>query len=180
MSDRWLALSYRVPTEPSRNRVHVWRRMKELGAVYLQPGIAVLPENDELDGEIRRLRDDILSMDGQAAILALSFDDQEDEQRLREEFCALRDQEYGEIIEKCELLIEELDHETKAEKFTFAEIEENEAELQKISRWMQKVVSRDFFSAQAQETAVETISRVTELATAYADEVYRREVPPRN
>jgi len=34
--DRWLLLVYRVPSEPTRLRAAVWRRLKSLGAVYLQ------------------------------------------------------------------------------------------------------------------------------------------------
>ena len=31
----WLILIYRVPSEPTRLRAAVWRRLKELGAIYL-------------------------------------------------------------------------------------------------------------------------------------------------
>ena len=33
------------PREPSRHRVAVWRRLKTLGALYLQDGVAALPED---------------------------------------------------------------------------------------------------------------------------------------
>ncbi len=36
----WLVLVYRVPSEPTRLRATVWRRLKGLGAVYLQNSIA--------------------------------------------------------------------------------------------------------------------------------------------
>jgi hypothetical protein len=32
----WLVLIYRVPSEPTRLRSTVWRRIKSLGAIYLQ------------------------------------------------------------------------------------------------------------------------------------------------
>jgi hypothetical protein len=32
----WLVLIYRVPPEPTRLRSTVWRRIKSLGAIYLQ------------------------------------------------------------------------------------------------------------------------------------------------
>ena len=31
---RWLALGYSVPINPSKNRVYVWRKLKEYGAEY--------------------------------------------------------------------------------------------------------------------------------------------------
>ena len=42
---RWVLLVYRIPREPSRHRVAVWRRLKDLGALYLQDGVAALPED---------------------------------------------------------------------------------------------------------------------------------------
>jgi hypothetical protein len=42
---RWLILVYQLPREPSRHRVAVWRKLKDLGALYLQDGVATLPED---------------------------------------------------------------------------------------------------------------------------------------
>ena len=39
----WLLLIYRVPSEPTRLRATVWRRLKGLGAIYLQNSAAALP-----------------------------------------------------------------------------------------------------------------------------------------
>jgi len=39
----WLVLIYRVPPEPTRLRSTVWRRIKSLGAIYLQNSAAALP-----------------------------------------------------------------------------------------------------------------------------------------
>ena len=41
----WVLLIYRLPREPSRHRVAVWRKLKDLGALYLQDGVAALPED---------------------------------------------------------------------------------------------------------------------------------------
>jgi hypothetical protein len=38
-------LVYRLPREPSRHRVAVWRKLRDLGALYLQDGVAALPED---------------------------------------------------------------------------------------------------------------------------------------
>jgi hypothetical protein len=42
---RWLILIYQLPREPSRHRVAVWRKLKTLGALYLQDGAVALPED---------------------------------------------------------------------------------------------------------------------------------------
>ena len=40
-----MLLVYRIPREPSRHRVAVWRKLQDLGALYLQDGVAALPED---------------------------------------------------------------------------------------------------------------------------------------
>ncbi|CAN5802663.1 hypothetical protein BH20ACT11_BH20ACT11_01270 [soil metagenome] len=34
---------YKLPSEPTRYRASVWRKLKGAGAVYLQNGVAALP-----------------------------------------------------------------------------------------------------------------------------------------
>jgi hypothetical protein len=55
----WLALSYHLPGEPSRLRIAVWRRLKELGAVYWQQGVAILPMTEESERAFRGLREEV-------------------------------------------------------------------------------------------------------------------------
>src|SRR5437867_10455379 len=42
---RWVALSYRLPREPTRTRLAVWRRLKRLGSVLFHNAIWLLPED---------------------------------------------------------------------------------------------------------------------------------------
>ena len=49
----WLLLTYKVPPEPAKKRIALWRKIKGLGAVYLQNGICVLPKTDD---HVRRLK----------------------------------------------------------------------------------------------------------------------------
>ena len=40
---QWLLLVYRIPSEPTRLRAGVWRKIKGLGAIYVQNSAAALP-----------------------------------------------------------------------------------------------------------------------------------------
>ncbi len=55
----WLLLVYRVPSEPSRLRATVWRRIKSLGAIYLQSSAAALPASVAAERALRKLRSEI-------------------------------------------------------------------------------------------------------------------------
>lgn len=175
MTDCWVAISYKVPVEPSRKRVYVWRKLKEWGAVYLQQGVGVLPDTPEILSLLQQLRSEIIEMEGEAAVVTLSFVNEDDRGRLMGEFEALRNQEYDEIVEQCQRVMDEIVRETEEGKFNYAEIEENEEELAKIKRWMAKVIHRDYFGAPGRSVAEGMIGQAERKIAAYSDEVYRRE-----
>src|SRR5258705_11454784 len=66
----WLLLVYRVPSEPTRLRAAVWRRLKSLGAIYLQNSAAALPASIDAERALRKLRREILDMSGTAVLLS--------------------------------------------------------------------------------------------------------------
>jgi hypothetical protein len=69
-SARWLVLIYRVPPEPTRLRSTVWRRIKSLGAIYLQNSAAALPTSAAAERALRKLRREIIDMSGTAVLLS--------------------------------------------------------------------------------------------------------------
>ena len=40
---RWLGIAYTAPAKPSKARVYIWRKLKELGAEYYH-GMAMIPQ----------------------------------------------------------------------------------------------------------------------------------------
>jgi DNA-binding transcriptional regulator PaaX len=69
----WLVLIYRVPPEPTRLRSTVWRRIKSLGAIYLQNSAAALPASAATERALRKLRREIIEMSGTASSTAVLF-----------------------------------------------------------------------------------------------------------
>jgi hypothetical protein len=169
----WLLLIYRVPPEPTRLRSTVWRRIKSLGAIYLQNSVAALPASPANERSLRRLRREILDMSGTAILLsaaALAGDAE-----VRAAFMAARNDEYEEIVDKCEDFLRQVQKEYDENHFTYAELEENEEDLVKLKNWFAKIVERDVFGADgrpATERALETCEQSLE---AYAARVYAEE-----
>jgi hypothetical protein len=58
----WLLLTYKIPPEPSKKRVAIWRRLKGMGAVYLQSGVCLLPKTDDHVRRLKMLENDITNM----------------------------------------------------------------------------------------------------------------------
>jgi vacuolar-type H+-ATPase subunit I/STV1 len=171
----WLAITYKVPAEPSRTRVYLWRKLKELGAVYVQQGAAILPMTETLLAQVLALKAEVVSSGGEVLVGRMEFVDHKDDARVIAAFQRQRDGDYDEIVEQCERLEYELDRETEKEKFTYAEIEENETELTRIHKWMERVVARDWFGASGHARAQQAIEDAEKRSGTYTEEVERRE-----
>jgi DNA-binding transcriptional regulator PaaX len=173
----WLVLIYRVPSEPSRLRAAVWRRLKSLGAIYLQNSAAALPASVAAERALRRLRSEILDMSGTAALLSASV--LAGEQEVRAAFQAARDDEYEEIVDKCEDFMAEVKKEYTASHFTYAELEENEVDLVKLKTWLDRVRQRDAFGAGGRQAAERWLAECEQALESYAERVYAEEAESR-
>jgi DNA-binding transcriptional regulator PaaX len=169
----WLLLIYRVPSEPTRLRATVWRRLKGLGAVYLQNSAAALPATPAGERALRKLRHEILEMSGSAVLLSCSV--LSDEQDVLAAFQAARDDEYEEIADKCHDFNVQLEKEYQANHFTYAELEENEEDLIKLRKWFSKVVDRDVFGAPGKAATEEALRGCERALEKYANRVYSEE-----
>jgi len=169
----WLLLVYRVPSEPTRLRATVWRRLKGLGAIYLQNSVAALPAGHAAERALRLLRREILDTTGTASLLACSAIAGETE--IRAAFQAARDDEYAEIVDKCQDFLGGLRKEYRAEHFTYAELEENDEDLIKLRNWFAKIQARDLFGAPGQRECAEALQVCERELEIYARWVYAGE-----
>ncbi|MGI8816578.1 MAG: Chromate resistance protein ChrB [Pseudonocardia sp.] len=166
----WLLLVYRVPPEPTRLRATVWRRLKSLGAIYLQNSAATLPAGPVRERALRKLRHDIVGMGGTAVLLSCAA--LAGEHDILAGWQAARDDEYEEIVDKCQHFLAEIDKETAAAHFTYAELEENEEDLIKLRNWFAKITDRDLFEAPARTAALQALDRCEHALETYAARVY--------
>ncbi|HEY7261781.1 MAG TPA: Chromate resistance protein ChrB [Trebonia sp.] len=169
----WLLLIYRVPPEPSRLRSTVWRRIKSLGAIYLQNSVAALPASPAAERALRKLRREILDMSGTAVLLSATV--LADETGVRNAFQAARDDEYEEIVDKCGDFLQQVQKEWDASHFTYAELEENEVDLVKLRSWFAKVAERDVFGATGRTATEQALEACEQSLEAYAARVYAEE-----
>lgn len=166
----WLVLVYRVPSEPSRLRAAVWRRLKSLGAIYLQNSAAAMPADEAAERALRTLRNEILQMGGTAHLL--SSRPLVGHAALADLFNAARDEEYGEIIDRCDDFLDEIANETAEAHFTYPELEENEEDLAKLRAWLAKVTARDSLAAPRRTDAEAALRRAEQSLAGFAERVY--------
>lgn len=97
---RWVLLVYRLPRDPSRHRVAVWRKLKTLGALYLQAGVAALPEDAVTREQLEWLQLRVREAGGDATLWEARPGTMADERELVEDFRSSREEAYRSIIAK--------------------------------------------------------------------------------
>jgi len=154
----WLMFIYQIPALPSTHRAYAWRKLKSLGALYLQNSICLLPTMKGMEEKLKTLRDEIAERGGQAQLFHVDWPKTSEEQDLIGRMKAQSDDEYDEFLEKCVDFHAELRKERDRNHLTFGELEENEAELQKLRSWLPRVKTRDFFGATRGDVSVEALA----------------------
>lgn len=168
----WLLLTYKVPPEPARGRVALWRKLKGMGAVYLQSGVCLLPKTDDHVRRLKIIENDIAEMSGEAVILETTALNRAQEQKVVARFKADRDEDYTEFLDKCNDFEAEIAKEIKARHFTYAELEENDADLRKLQGWLGKIKRLDFYGAPLRSEAEQRLEACESLLEAYAQRVF--------
>jgi hypothetical protein len=172
---RWLVLVYRIKAESSSRRTYVWRQLRQLGAVYLQQAVAVLPDRPDLRAGLDQVGGRIRAGGGEASLLETVSPSPIWEEDLVARFDAARDAEYDEVVESVERFEDEIRRETRKRRFRFAELEESEADWEKLRRWFARLTERDFFGAAGRAGAEAALARGRALLDEFTREVYRRE-----
>lgn len=168
----WLLLTYKVPSEPAAKRIAIWRRLKGMGAVYLQNGVCVLPKTDDHVRKLKMLENDIAEAKGESVILETVALDRAQEGRVVARFKADRDEAYMEFIDKCDDFEREVAKEIAAGHYTYAELEENDVDLKKLRGWLTKIEKLDFYGGERAEEARARLKGCEAVLDGYARRVF--------
>jgi hypothetical protein len=171
-TQNWLLLTYKVHPEPAKKRIALWRKLKGMGAVYLQNGVCLLPKTDDHTRRLKIIENEINEMSGESVLLETVALDRAQEDKVVSRFKADRDEEYVEFLDKCKDFEAEIAKETAARHFTYAELEENDIDLKKLQVWLEKIVKLDFYGAPLAAEATERLKASEALLDAYAQRVF--------
>ena len=169
----WRLFIYRLPTNPSRTRVAVWRELRRLGALPLQQSVVVAPEAGGLAARLDAVEARILAEDGTVYHYRLTDLSAAQHERLIAEWNRVRDHEYAEIVEECETKFRrEVEFELFRGNLTGSEAEEIEADLEKIRAWFGRVRARDVFAASGRAAAEGAIAECQRLLDGFVEQVF--------
>lgn len=143
----WIVLIVRVPSEPSRHRVAVWRELRRVGAVQLGQGSWALPDAPAFDGFVDKMVALAGEHEGEVLALAASAIDASTAAKMRNLYDDARRAEWTEFVSECGKCLAELHKEIRNEKFTLAELDEEEQNIDRLRRWHRELRSRDVFDS---------------------------------
>lgn len=132
----WLHLLYKIPRNPSKVRVYVWRKLKRLGAVLLHESVWCLPSNPKTKEQFQWLTVEIQELGGEATLweshLVLGMKDD----YLIKQFLEQVDQEYTEILD---------------------ELQKEQIDLVSLSKKYQQVKIKDYFHSDLGKRVLEEL-----------------------
>ena len=171
----WLLLLTQLPRSASSPRVALWRRLRAAGATTMVTSVWVLPETAPHAELLGQLRDGLLRQGGIGFVLSIPASTPEVNEAIVSRFRDDRGREYDEFVERCAALLAEIGKEGKAGKYTFAELEESEQDLEKLVRWLAKIQARDFFPGERGQEAAAMLARCQSAVAAFSQAVYAAE-----
>ena len=150
-----MLLVYRLPREPSRHRVAVWRKLKSLGALYLQDGAVALPEDAVTREQLEWLQLRVREAGGRATLWEALPNTVAENRNLVEVFRAAREEGYREMIEGAERIRRKAA--LGAERASLLE------EVAKIEREFRAERRRDYFRSPLRTEAAHALRAVRRM-----------------
>ncbi len=168
----WLLFLPQLPASPSSLRGLVWRRLRAAGALGLQHGVWVLPHATQHEQFFGALLAEVRAHGGGGTIFVARPLDPALPVEIVARFQAERAQDYAEFQGRCRDFLDEIARETDIRNFTFAELEENEQDLQKLVGWLERIAARDFFAGAQAERARQALVICRQVLDTFARAVY--------
>jgi len=141
----WLLISVTTKAAPAAVRVQVWRKLRSLGAHYLQASVCLLPDQPAVRSEVERLLLRVKLEGGTSDCLKIALTGEGQTAHITGEFRTAVDIEYRELLDRIPSFGQELVEERRKGRLTYAEVEESEADLERFRRWLAKIEGRDYF-----------------------------------
>lgn len=167
----WRIITYRLPTEPSRHRVAVWRELRRVGAVALQSAAWALPTGEPFDEGLDKAVGIVERAGGQ--VLVLDVDPKSSSLgELEAAYNSDRAAEWDEFEAECDKAMAELASEIAKEKLTLAELDEEEQNVERLRRWYRELRAKDLFGASGSPEGEAKLKEATESLEDFAQRVY--------
>ncbi len=173
----WRILTYRLTADESKHRVGVWRELRRVGAVALQSATWAIPPGDGFnEGVARAVK--FVERGGGRPLLFEVTPSAASASALEELFTGEREAEWMEFLSECDKAEAELHGEIDKEKFTLAELDEEEQNLDRLRRWYRELRAKDLFGAPSALRGELRLKECVELLEEFAERVFEARERP--
>jgi hypothetical protein len=97
----WILLAYRIPRDPSRPRIAIWRKLERLGVARLGDGLVALPADARTREQFDWIADEITEAEGTATVWIATPADPVQEREIAATMRTARAAEYRSVIDEC-------------------------------------------------------------------------------
>lgn len=142
----WIVFVYKVPTTPTKYRAHIWREIKKIGALYLQDGVCIVPDMDDVQLFIGALGEKAVSFGGTEFTFRSTVMSDEKNKEMIDEFNRTREKEYLELVPIIEEIEGNIDKDTRT--LDEDQVQEILDSFRKTTRKFQIIEARDYFDTE--------------------------------
>jgi hypothetical protein len=173
----WLLLVHQLPPKPTNLRVRTWRKLQKLGAVAIKNSVYVLPSNDRTFEDFQWLKQEIESAGGEAVVFRADAVEGATDDELITAFRQARDAEYSLITAEFDGLTGAIREQSRGGHLSIARFKSYEAELDKLHKELERIITTDFFQAANRSTAVSAYERCRKALLASQNRKGRSQPP---
>jgi hypothetical protein len=173
----WLLITVSAPGGTSSTlRVYAWRKLRSLGAHYLQQSVCLLPATAKTNRAVTRLVARLRAEGGQGEMLRIKLADSKQEAAIIDTFQRERADEYHEVVERTKQFHEELALERRRGRATYTELEESDADLSRHQKWLAAIKARDYFGAPGAAEAEAAVAACEQALAEFESEALSAEL----
>lgn len=149
----------------------MWRELRHAGAVALQQATWAVPAGEGFDEAVDRAVALVDRGEGTAFVFDV-VPSAETGPALVAVYSQAREEEWIEFLAECDKFAGEIAGEIAKEKFTLAELDEEEHNLERLRRWHRQIRARDLFGARSAQAAERRLKACVEALEDYAQRVF--------
>ena len=173
----WLLITVSTPSGGSSTlRVYAWRKLRSLGAHYLQQSVCLLPATPATTRATTKLVARLRAEGGRGEVLRIQLQDAKQEAAVVDAIDRERTDEYHELVQSTRQFHEELEGERRRGRATYTELEESDADLARHQKWLAAIRARDYFDAPGGDEAAAAVASCEEALARFESEALSAEL----
>ncbi|HST21173.1 MAG TPA: chromate resistance protein ChrB domain-containing protein [Blastocatellia bacterium] len=156
---KWILLIHQLPAKPTNLRVRTWRKLQKLGAVSIKNSVYILPFNEKTNEDFQWLKQEVESTGGEAAVFHADAVEGATDQEIVAVFHKQRNEEYATIAAELEGITGSIREQKKGGHLSASRISNYEAEIDKLHKELERIITIDFFDASGRAAAAAAYER---------------------